>query len=409
MAEPIKKSGPGMRVLFLMFTFPEIGKSFNMYTALVEQFHYNGHQVVVVAPAADGLSTCIRKEKGITVIRVKTLPLRYVHNVIKGISNSLLPYQFARALKKFLPKDRFDTIVLPTPPIMLVDLASKLKPRYNAKVYLVLRDIFPQNAVDLTFMKKGGILHRHFRNKEKKLYAIADQIGCMSHGNIEYLVRHNPSIDRNKLHILENYQILNADYPSRDYNVKKTYGLEGKFVVVFGGNMGKPQKLENVIALAKSCVEYNDVLFLLLGDGVQKKRLESLIVTHGIVNIVVKDTIPKSDYQKLISVCDIGLISLHEDFTIPNIPSKMLDYFNLGVPVLASIDKATDFGQILESADAGLWSYAGDLSRFKQNFLALYTDAELRKRLGENGRKYFENYLTPERAYKTVVDRLAEL
>lgn len=396
-----------MKVLFLMFTFPDMEKSFNMYTTLVQEFHRHGHEVQVVAPAVNDQPTCQRHEKGISVIRVRTLPLRYVHNYLRGISSILLPYQFSRALQKFAKDKTFDLIIIPTPPITLVDLAAKLKKQYSAKVYLVLRDIFPQNAVDLGFMKASGVMHRYFRTKERKLYSVADAIGCMSQGNIEYVIDHNPEVARDKLHILQNYQILNTQYPAKDYDIKKTYGLKDKFVVVFGGNMGKPQKLENVIALAKSCQGYPDVVFLLLGEGVQKKRIEQLISESGITNILLQSTIPKADYQKLISACEIGLISLHENFTIPNIPSKILDYYNLGIPVLASIDRCTDFGKMLDDSRAGLWSFAGDIQAFKANFDLLYNDAEKRKAMGSNARAFFEKFLTPDIAYETVVSHVS--
>lgn len=402
----IKKLGISMRVLFLMFVFPDMDRGFNMYTALVEEFVRNNHEVSVIAPDALTTKTQLRVEKGIEILRVKTLPIKNVPNYLKGISNLLLPRQYCKALKKYYPDIKFDLIITPTPPITLVDLASKLKSKQGSKLYLMLRDIFPQNAVDLGMMKKGGIIYRYFRHKEKKLYELADLIGCMSTGNIEYIVKHNPYVDKHKLHILHNLQILNKDYPKKDIEVKTKYKLENKFVVVFGGNMGKSQQLENVLTLAENCGGYNDVVFLLLGDGLQKLSIEKEINKKNIHNILVISTIPKPDYQKLISVCDIGLISLHEDFTIPNIPSKTLDYFNLGIPVLASIDRATDYGAYLDEANAGLWSYAGDHRAFKENFDILYFNLELRKELGKNGRSFFERYLTPGSAYQTIVSQL---
>jgi glycosyltransferase involved in cell wall biosynthesis len=395
-----------MRVLFLMFVFPDMDKGFNMYTALVEEFIRNNHEVCVIAPNASTAKTQIRLEKGIEILRVKTLPIKNVPNYFKGISNLLLPSQYYKAIKKYYPDINFDLVIAPTPPITLVDLVSKLKSRQSSKLYLILRDIFPQNAVDLGMMNKRGIIYKYFRYKERKLYSIADHIGCMSSGNIEYIVKHNPYLDKHKLHILHNLQILNKDYPKREAEVKTKYKLENKFVVVFGGNMGKSQQLENVLTLAENCEGYKDVVFLLLGDGLQKLSIEKEINRKNIHNIIVISTIPKPDYQKLISVCDIGLISLHQDFTIPNIPSKTLDYFNLGVPVLASIDRATDYGAYLDEANAGLWSYAGDHSAFKENFDKLYFSLELREELGKNGRAFFEKYLTPGSAYQTIVSQL---
>ncbi len=395
-----------MRILFLMFVFPDMNKSFNMYTALVEEFSKNNHEVIVVAPAFENQKTGLKKEKNLEILRVKTLPIKNVPNYIKGISNLLLPAQFYKAINKFYSGMKFDLIITPTPPITLVDLAAKIKKKQGSKLYLFLRDIFPQNAVDLGILTKGSIIYTFFRKKEKKLYKLADSIGCMSQGNIEYILMNNPFIDREKLHIAHNLQFKNDNFQIRSNQIKQKYNLENKFVAVFGGNMGKSQQLENILALAKACEKYKDVVFLLLGEGLQKLQIEKDIKSKGIKNIILTDTIPKSEYQELISACHIGLISLHECFTIPNIPSKTLDYFNLGIPVLASIDKATDYNKYLDEAKAGLWSYAGDLEEFKNNFETLYFNPALRNEMGKNGRIFFEKFLTPDKAYQTIVDHL---
>jgi len=393
-----------MKVLFLMFVFPDMNKSFNMYTALVEEFATNGHEVVVIAPGEN--KTNVVKEGNIDVLRVRTLPIKNVSKYIKGVSNLLLPMQYGRALKKYYPNNTFDLIIIPTPPITLVSIATRLKKQYGAKLYLILRDIFPQNAVDLKFMKKGGFLHRFFLIKEKRLYKVADQIGCMSQGNIDYLIHHNPGISSEKLHELKNFQKLFKGFDFDQNELKRKFGLENKFVVVFGGNMGKPQQLENVLYLAEKCSTYKDVILLLLGEGVRMKKLSEQIVEKGIKNVVIHGTIPKQEYQDLICVCDVGLISLHKDFTIPNIPSKALDYLNVGIPVLASLDRATDFGKILDENELGLWSFADEPENLFKNFELLYNNKNRRVDFGLNARKYFETYLQPYQAYNTIIDQI---
>lgn len=377
-----------------------------MYTTLVEEFVNHGHDVVVLAPG--NTKTLVSVEKSIEVLRVQTLPIKNVPNYLKGISNLLLPYQYAAALNKFYKEKNFDLIIIPTPPITLVDLAAKLKKKFNASLYLVLRDIFPQNAVDLGFMKKGGILYNFFRRKEKKLYKEADFIGCMSEGNIDYVLKHNNFVNPSKLHELKNFQ---KPYKSTDNSrqfLKEKYKLNNKFVVVFGGNMGKPQQLENVLTLAQAAMAYPDIVFLLLGEGVQMNRISDLIEKQNISNIYLNSTIPKQEYQDLISICDIGLISLHQDFTIPNIPSKALDYLNVGLPILASLDKATDFGSILDRYNLGLWVHATQPEELIEKLLNLYHNKELRETMEKNGKAYFNKYLLPDIAYNTIIQQVSK-
>lgn len=390
-----------IKVLFLMFAFPDMNKSFNMYTTLVEEFVGHGHEVTVVAPGSG--KTGIYVENKIPVLRVRTIPIKNVPNFLKGISNVFLPFQFERALNQFYKEKSFDLIISPTPPITLVDLVAKLKRNFGAKFYLILRDIFPQNAVDLGFMKKGALIHRYFRRKERKIYREADYIGCMSQANINYLKKDNPEVSAEKPHELKNFQKSYKGLGSNLELLKKNYGVSDKFVVVFGGNMGKPQQLENVLTLAESVLHFPDIVFLLLGEGVQMNKIEAEAKARGLTNIKIQRTIPKQEYQDLLSVCDVGLISLHKDFTIPNIPSKALDYFNVGIPVLASLDKVTDFGKILNEEQCGLWSYAGDYQLFHENLLKLYQSPDLAATMGQNGNTYFKRCLTPEIAYNTIL------
>lgn len=392
-----------MNILFLLLSLPDMGESSNMYADLVKEFAKQGHQVYPVAPLQHGKATCLRVERGIEVLRVKTLKLFNVNPIRKGIANILLPFQYKTAIRKFYKNVRFDLIIMPTPPITLVSVAESVKRRDHADFYLMLRDIFPQNAADLGMMNPNGFFYNYFRRKEKRLYAVADKIGCMSEANIQFVLKHNPEVNKQKLHILQNFQ-EKEDLPEITEDLKQKYGIKDKFVVVFGGNMGVPQKLENVIDLAKECEVYNDVIFLLVGKGTQRKKVEDIVRQKNVSNVIFKDFIPRDDYQRLVSLCDIGLISLNERFTIPNIPSKTLSYFNLQIPVLASLDKHTDYGQILEEARAGLWSIAGDIESYKKNFDHLYADAELRKQMGQSGRIYLERYMTPEAAYQTIIE-----
>lgn len=397
-----------MKILFLSISDGEMSTSSNMYAALMREIVAAGHEVYAVSPCGKTRTKCGVEKLGdnLTQLFVKTLPLFGVGFIRKGLANVLLPYQFQSAIDKFYKGIKFDLIITPTPPITFANVVDTMKKRCGAKVYLILRDIFPQNAVDLGIMKKWWPIFWKFRSQEKKLYRVSDFIGCMSQGNIDYVKKHNPEVAEEKLHILENFQPLEPQ-AELDGEIRKKYGLEGKYVVIFGGNMGIPQKLENVIDLAKACEEYPDVLFLLVGKGMQCERIKQIAQQKGVKNVEFRDLIPQKDYQKLVAACDVGLISLNERFTIPNIPSKTLSYFNLSIPVLASLDAATDYGQILEKVNAGLWSLAGDLKSYKANFDKLYANPDLRAEMGRNGRKYLEENMTTEVACRILLGKVS--
>ena len=393
-----------MKVIFLALAFPKMDNTKYLYFGLISEFHENGHDVTVVAPAYDEEITGLQVEKGINVIRVKTLPLFRVGLIKKGIANVMLPYQYKKAIQMYNLELDFDLILTPTPPISLYGVVAWLKKKSGAKTYLILRDIFPQNAVDLGLMSQNGLIHKYFRSKEKKLYAISDRIGCMSQGNKSYIIKHNPSVPPQKLHQLPNWADMIA-VESEDHirQLRSKEGFENKFIVIFGGNIGLPQKLENIVALAEACQDKKDILFLIMGGGNERKNLEELIASKDLDNIQVRDGVPQNEYMKWVQMADVGLISLSEKFTIPNIPSKSLSYYNSKTPILASIDLNTDYGQLLDDLNLGVWAEAGKTTLLKQKLLLLYADPELRKTMGQNGWNYMKNNLSSAHAYDIVI------
>ena len=128
-------------------------------------------------------------------------------------------------------------------------------------------------------------------------------------------------------------------------------------------------------------------------------------------NIRFIDQLPREDYEKFTSACNIGLVSLDERFTVPNFPSKTTDYFKLSLPILASLDKcsAADYGKFLEEeVRGGIFAEAGNVEDLYEKFLTLYNDKNLQKQLGDNGRRYYEEHLGVDKAYKVIMDSIKE-
>ena len=260
-----------MKILYLTISYPDIKISSNLYSDLASEFAHNGHEVYVVAPSLNG-ETKLNQEGNVKVLRVNTFLLFKTGFIKKGIANILLPFQFEKAIRKNLFKKNFDVIISPTPPITLGGLIRRLKTKFDAKTYLILRDIFPQNAKDLDLIK-NDFLFFYFRKKEKLLYQASDFIGCMSQGNIDYIIKHNNKIDNNKLHILPNW-IKVEDYSPSKNDFRSKYGLNNKYVAVFGGNLGVPQYIDFILDLAKLYINQSDISFLIIGDGTEKTRIK---------------------------------------------------------------------------------------------------------------------------------------
>ena len=393
-----------MNVLFLMISFPDINKDSNLYSDLAEEFRNNGHQVYVATLLEKKYNkkTYLENVKNLSILRVRVGDWFNTNSVIKkGLTTVTIANYFKKAVAKYFNDIKFNLVIYTTPPITFAPVVKYIKKRDKCKSYLILRDIFPQNVRDLGLLN-NQIIFNYFRKKEKQLYDISDYIGCLSEGNIKYVLDHN-EVDEKKLEILYNWGkvIHNNEVPMID--CKKKYGLENKFVAVFGGNIGLPQELEFLLELAKEYKDRSDIVFLIIGKGAQKEKIVNIINGEGFQNVVIRDYIPRNDYQNLLMQCDIGLINLNRTFTIPNIPSKITDYFNASIPILASTDKNTDLKQFLQGAKAGLWSETGDLEAYKSNFEKLLNDKNLREELGKNGRKFLEENLNVEKTYQIIM------
>jgi len=392
-----------MNILFLMISFPDIRKNSNLYSDLAEEFRKNGHNVyaAVLLEKKYNQSTYLEKVKELDILRVRAGDWFNTNSVIKkGLTAVTIANYFKKAIQKYFNGIKFDLVIYSTPPITFSPVVKYIKKRDKCKSYLILRDIFPQGIRDLGLLN-NQLLFNYFRIKEKQLYNISDYIGCLSEGNIKYVLEHN-NIDENKLEILYNWGKINYNNKLPTVNYKEKYRLKDKFVAIFGGNIGLPQELEFLLELAKEFKERNNIVFLIIGKGAQKEKIVNIINSNKLSNVMIKDYIPRNDYRNLLKQCDIGLINLKRTFTIPNMPCKVVDYFNAGIPILASTDKNTDLKQFLQKINAGLWSETGDLKTYKDNFEKLLNNKKLRKELGKNGRKFLEENLSVEKAYQII-------
>jgi len=388
-----------------MISFPDLRENSNLYSDLAEEFRKNGHNayVATLLEKKYNQANYLEKVKELNILRVRAGDWFNTNSVIKkGLTTITIANYFKRAVQKYFSNIKFDLVIYPTPPITFAPVVKYIKKRDKCKSYLILRDIFPQNVRDLGLLN-NQLLFNYFRRKEKQLYDISDYIGCMSEGNINYVLEHN-NIDKNKLEILYNWGKIdhNTEIVTTDY--KNKYGLKNKFVAVFGGNIGLPQELEFLLELAKEYKGRDGIIFLIIGKGAQKQKIVDIVRNEKLSNVIIKDFLPRDEYDNLMKQCDIGLINLSRKFTIPNIPSKTIAYFNAGIPILASTDKNTDYKDLLvKKTKAGLWSETGDLKTYKSNFEKLLNDKKIREELGKNGRRFLEENLSVKRAYQIIM------
>ena len=397
-----------MHILFLTLARINTIEERGIYTDLLRKFRDEGHEVTIVTPLERrlGVDTNMLKVDGVSILQVKTLNITKSHIVEKGIATLSIEYQYLRAIKKYLKDTQFDLVLYSTPPITFEKVINYIKKRDSAYAYLLLKDIFPQNAVDMKMMKKGGLLHRFFERKEKRLYSISDTIGCMSPANVDFIVKNNPEIDKSIVVVNPNsIEPLYIEYTKEEKNrVKTKYNLPlDKKIFVYGGNLGIPQGIDFLIETIQLLQE-PAAHILIVGSGTQFQKLKDWFDAHKPSNATLLSGLPKNEYDTLLAACDIGMIFLHKDFTIPNFPSRLLTYIEMKKPVLAATDVNTDIGKIIEEAGCGYWVESGDLNAIQNKISQLCKD-DLTA-LGVKGWELLQKEYLVERSYNLILDKV---
>ena len=363
-----------MNVLFL-----SLGRYWSIndsdgYTDILREFIKNGDKVFIVSPTEtrEGKKTQVIEENNSSILKVKTGNIQKTNLIEKGISTILIEPQFLHAIKKYFFGVKFDLVLYPTPPITFVKVVEYVKKRDDAKTYLLLKDIFPQNAIDLGILRTTGLkglIYKFFRRKEKKLYKISDRIGCMSKANVDYVIAHNPEVDPEIVEICPNaIEVVDKSESTEERNsIRIKYNIPiDKTVFVYGGNLGKPQSIPFLIECLNKCNDLGDVFFLIVGDGTEYHLLEEFIETIRPGNVRLLRRIPKDDYDILVGSCDVGLVFLDHRFSIPNFPSRILSYMQAKIPILAVTDTNSDLGSVITTSNSGWWCPSNNTNLFRE-------------------------------------------
>lgn len=397
-----------MKILFLFIAYPENESSSNLTKDLSDEFNKQGDDVYVatIREKKYKKKTKLSIENSVNVLRIKSGNMfNSVSKFEKLFTMMTMNKNILKQIKKHWGDVEFDLIVGTTPYMANAKLINGLKSYYKCPSFLILWDLFPQNAKDLGLIK-SKLLFNFFKRQEHKNLKSFDYIGCMSQGNMDYVKNNYNFIDEKQLSLFPLWSKIKEKSVASKEQMRKKYGFEiNDFILVFGGNMGKPQNLQNLLTLAFEVKDLVQIKFLLVGHGTEVNNLKKLKNSMNLNNVIFKDFIPRDDYEKLVSSCDVGIVSLDPRFTVPNFPSKTVDYLKLGLPILAAVDKCalSDYGKLLEKdMKAGLCCEATNMKQYKENLIEFLNNKELYKELSLNARTYYEKSFNVENNYNNI-------
>lgn len=403
-----------MRVLFISLSDFDSFNSEGIYGSLLTEFIKQGHEVTAISPhtrKAQNLEK-IQVEKNY-ILRPYIPPIKKQKFVRKGINTLLFPYFIKKQLKGVIDYKDYDLLLYPTPPTSLTPIVKTIK-KENSKIksFLLLKDIFPQNAIDLKIMKKG-VIYSYFRHQEKELYEFSDYIGCMSEANKQFILENN-KINKNKVDIIPNsIQLSNKKLDVVSSQEKKNLRLKWKLpqnkrVYVYAGNLGKPQDINYLSQNIKELEEYKDVVhFVICGDGTEVDTIRKLEKESPFM-VTYLGKLSKQESNEVVKSADYGLILLDHRFTIPNYPSRLLTYLEFGKPVIAATDIVTDIKDLIQQNNIGFWTESTKLNLKETIEKSLLVDEDEYAKMSKRSVDVLKKNFDVKDAYRKIIEILED-
>jgi glycosyltransferase involved in cell wall biosynthesis len=391
-----------MRILILIDCYlPSYKSGAKQIHDLGVEFRRQGHTVTILTTTHEiARSFEITMEDELRVARVKTRRIKGAPKALRAVNEMRLSAFVWQRAGQFLAENPADLIIFYSPTIFWGSLVRRLKLLWRCPAYLILRDIFPEWAVNAGVLRRG-LIYRYLHRKEIQQYDSADVIAVQSPGDLEYFARHLAH-QPYRLEVLYNWATLReSNLPQTHY--RADLELQNKVVFFYGGNLGVAQDVDNLVRLASSLTSHQEIRFLLVGEGSEAGHLQEAIAEQDLHNIQLLPPVEQRGYISMVSEFDVGLITLDRRLTTHNIPGKLLGYLYWGIPVLASINPGNDLFELLGKSEAGFCLVNGKDEQLRAAAMQLAKSAPLRAHIGENGRRLLERTFSVEAAAQQVL------
>lgn len=372
---------------------------------LAQELAALGHRPVVIIPSQiPNKAWAVERIDGVEVLRVAAPPTRSPSFVRRAIAEMWLPFAMYFSLRRSpFASANWDLLVWYSPPIFFGPLIAALRRRSKAPTYLILRDIFPEWAVDLGLVRRGPV-YLVFKAIAAFQYAIADVIGVQTESNLAYLSHWARGSRR--IEVLHNWLAVTSDTGSSI--VVGNTALAGRKIFVYIGNMGVAQGMDIFLELVQSLRHREDIGFLFVGRGTEFARLEAEKASRDLGNALFFGEIDSLQIPGLLAQCHVGLVALHPDHKTHNIPGKFVSYVQYGIPVLARVNAGTDLQRLIETEQVGRVYVGNSVSELRRLAEQLADDKDLRHTMSQRGRELGRSMFSPVAAARQIVRSVPE-
>ncbi|MCU0550433.1 MAG: glycosyltransferase family 4 protein [Leptolyngbya sp. Prado105] len=385
-----------MRVLIYSYNYhPEPIGIAPLMTELAEGLVRRGHQVRVITGMPNypqrqiyegyrGKFYLTEERNGVMIQRsymwVKPKP-SLIDRVL--LDSSFVVTSFLQALKGWRP----DVILLTVPPLPVCVPAALLSWFHNCPIVLNVQDILPEAAVHVGLLKNRTMI-RVFEALEKFAYRTAHTISVIADGFVENL--EGKGVPPSKLTCIPNWVDTGFIRPlsKQDNAFRLEHGLDGKFVVLYAGNIALTQGLETVIEAAAKLKHVPEIAFAIVGEPKAIEKLKQHCEAHGADNVKLMPFQPRERLPEMLAAADVGLIVQKRNVVSFNMPSKTQVLLASGRAVIASVPSTGSAAKAIEKSHGGIVVEPENPEALANQILELYNNPELSAKLGKQGRQY---------------------
>jgi glycosyltransferase involved in cell wall biosynthesis len=395
-----------MRIALIADTFPPLRTSGAVQLRdLSREFVRQGHELTVLLPAVNlPQPWSLEDVDGVQVLRLRAPRTKDIGYVRRTWGELWMPFAMRRHLRQSpLACHRWDGVVWYAPSIFHGPLAAALKTASACRGYLIIRDIFPEWAVDMGLMGRG-LPYRFFDAVARYQYRVADVIGVQTPGNRGYFDKWLRQPGR-KLEVLQNWLGKPAQQLC-SIRVDQTL-IAGRKVFVYAGNMGVAQGMDILLDLAERLQSRDDVGFLFIGRGSDSQRLRDDARARGLLNVLFYDEIDPDEIPDLYAQCAVGLVALDARHKSHNIPGKFLTYIQSGLPVLANVNAGNDLADLIRTERVGQVCESYQLDELELRALALLDAVEVDTQMSGRCIQLFNRQFSSEQAVRQIVTALS--
>jgi len=391
-----------VRVLLISHYFPpEIGTASHLFYELAVGLRENGHEVTVLTgfPRYNVSRQVSAKYRGlwrreyvdgVEVVRARWPWFSRESMVGRGLEHFIAAA--AMGLRAMAIR-RHDVTLVYSPPLTLGIAAWALQGSGRGGPFVLnVQDLFPQSAIDLGAMKSRPQV-AFFRWLERRLYGAAACVTVHSPGNAKYVKASAGA--GTPVVVAPNWVDPQLFAPqAKDPQLLDAANLDGSFVVSFAGTMGLSQDMDVIIRAASLLRRHEDIVFLLVGDGICKADARGLAEELGLGNVRWLPMQPREKYPQVLATSDVSLVTLKRVVQTPVVPSKLLSIMASGRPAIVAMDPGGDAPRVVEQAQCGVCVPPEDPERMAEAITTLHNDRALSAQMGRNGRDYAREHFS---------------